>query len=147
MIEKPKMKIELNFNDPFKNFEQIERLSKLDGMKEVLVSFATAIHDLFSENEDTEMIEEISDINENSNDPAEIVMQVLNEIPEDDHEQMIQPVCDFVGKLSKKNQISVFKNLGKSLNKVLYDEVSSSTLSLVDLQNHIKEEFYATIDE
>ena len=62
-IGRPKMKIELNFNDPFKKFEEIERLSKLDGMKEVLVSFATAIHDLFSENEDTEMIEEISDIN------------------------------------------------------------------------------------
>ena len=121
-------------------------------MKEILVSFATAIIDLFSENEvlDNAMIEEISDANDNSNDPAEIVMQVLNEIPEDDHEQMIQPVCDFVGKLSKENQISVFKHLGKSLNKVLYDEVekvSSSTLSLVDLQNHNKEELYASIDE
>ena len=110
-----KMKIEVNFNDPFKNFEEIERLSKLDGMKEILVSFATAIIDLFSEHEelDNAMIEEISDTIDNSNDPAEIVMQVLNEIPEDDHEQMIQPVCDFVGKLSKENQISVFKHLGK----------------------------------
>ena len=32
-IGRAKMKIEVNFNDPFKNVEEIERLSKLDGMK------------------------------------------------------------------------------------------------------------------
>ena len=40
---RPKTKIEINFLDPFKNFNDIERISKLEGMPEVIKEFGNAL--------------------------------------------------------------------------------------------------------
>ena len=49
---RPKTKIEINFVDPFKNFEEVERLSKLEGMQNVLKEFGNTIINLTSSFED-----------------------------------------------------------------------------------------------
>ena len=143
---RPKMRLEINFQNPFQNFYEIERLSKLDGMQEVLESFAAAIMELFIDNDN---INEDKSDKDSLDDPAEIFNQILQNIPENDHQLMIDPICDFVCKMSKDNQTHVYKQLGESLNRVLYDEVdriSAKTLSLVELQHFDKEEYYASID-
>ena len=79
---RPKMKIEINFQNPFQNFCEIERISKLDGMQEVLESFAAAITELFIDKDNTNDDESDKD---SLDDPAEIFIQVLQNIPENDH--------------------------------------------------------------
>ena len=130
MPGRPKTKIEINFKEPNKNFDQIERLSQMDEMKAVLNEFALAI---------IELVKEKEDISEDTQCPAKLIEEVLDEIPLDDHEIMVEPICDFVNKMNLENQSKGYSNLGKSLNKVLYEAIednSISELNLADLQKH-----------
>ena len=138
---RPKTKIEINFNEPLKNFEQIKRLAQLDDMKILLKEFGIAILELFKDDE--------VDIDDESQTPAEIITEVFHQIPLDHHEVMVEPICEFIDKMNLENQTKLYSKLGLSLNKVLYeisDNETSSDLNLADLMNYKKEAFYESLD-
>ena len=160
-LGRPKMKIEINFNEPFDKFDEIERISKLEGMEEVLTPFANAILELFTSTEgsETESIDEEKEtentegFNQNggTENATDIIKQVLDQIPEEDHRLIIKPICNFIGEMSEENQIEVFDHLGKLLNGVLYEaieKIDSGKLSLLRISKSIaKMNFMNTLTE
>ena len=138
-----KMKIEINFADPLKNFQVIERLSKLEGMPKVLKVFGNALIDLsnkFEEDDDkpndhnvnidaedyNEGISEHKEQEPTSDRAYELIKQVLESI--DDGETIGKLIKPFLYVLNYDQKIKVLSEItteiveiGKSMsNSLIY---------------------------
>ena len=136
-----KTKIEINFADPFKNFEEVERLSKLDGMLSVLKEFGNALIDLTESNEEEVDITNEHEVNinekaydeetmeheeqESTDDRAyELIKQVLESI--DDTETVSRLINPFINVLNGNQRVKVFSEIKtKILNG---EEIESNNL-------------------
>ena len=137
---RPKTKIEINFKEPLSNFEEVAKLAKLESTKDYVKNFAIAILELYDQ--------EDAEVNDEPENAAIIIKQVLEEVPDQDHALLIDPICQFISRMSPVNQSQLFGLLGKLLNKSVYREnsKSSESLDLEKLQQNSKKELFGEID-
>lgn len=143
------MNIEINFKKTLSNFDEIVRIANIEGIKENLECFVKSILKLCSDI--TRVNYESIESSDSFGTAKEIIEQVLTDIPKEQEHHLIGPLVNFinVNNMDIGNQALVSADLGRNLNKVVYDgadKINASSLSFNELKTFSKDVYFENID-